>query len=85
MNKDQLKTRISANLLKVREKKIECTAAVEEICEAFRAYAKRHNDGRVLDGIEKRVREALQDFLEDVDPVRPGVAIHDAIDHMFHG
>ena len=85
MNKDQLKTRISVNLLKVREKRIECEMAAQEICEAFRAYAKRHNDGRVLDGIEKRVREAVQDFLEDVDPVRPGVAIHDAIDHMFHG
>lgn len=88
MKRDNLNKQISNRLLKVRAKEITCDDAVTAICEAFEKYGEWSNDERILDdpdGIKVRVREAIEDFLVSGDPEKPGVAIHDAIDHMFNG
>lgn len=88
MNRDNLNAQISNKLLKVRTKEIACVDAVKAICDAFRKYGEWSKDARILNdfnGIEIRVQEAVEDFLDSVDPEKPGVAIHDAIDHMFNG
>jgi len=84
MNKDRLKARISNNLLKVWKKSLATDVAQKEICDMLVVFAERTNGLDVQD-IAKRVEEAITDFLLDVDPERPGVAIHDAIDHIFNG
>lgn len=84
MNKDQLKAKISNALLKVQQKKISDEDACADICVAFSRYAERNTDFDVAE-IEGRVREAITNFLQEVEPDRPGMAIHDAIDHMLHG
>lgn len=83
MNANDLKARINTNLREVMTKTVSRQKAADSICEAFKKFAKERE--MPIDGVEKRVSEAIDDFLEDVNPRAPGQAIHDAMDHILYG
>lgn len=83
MNTDQLRSQISKCLMDITRHAISRTAAENGICRAFKQYAEARN--LPINGTRKRIKDAIKDFVEDVNPQKPGEAIHDAIDHIMNG